>query len=91
MLYHQNGLSIAPQNIDDSVELESTSQMIAPRCGAIARVQYATISGTPVLLRVTRNNGVNLPMDAQVEDGKGNYLSMVGQLFNRIEKPMGNW
>lgn len=90
--YHQNDMSIDPKNIDDSVELESTSQMVAPRYGAIARVQYATVSGKPVLLHVIRDDGKSLPMGAQVEDGQGNYLTMVGQggrLFIRTDKNQG--
>jgi len=90
--YHQNDISIDPKNIDDSVELESTSQMIAPRYGAISRVQYATVSGKPVLMHVTRDDGKSLPMGAQVEDSQGNYLTMVGQgerLFIRTDKTQG--
>ena len=64
----QNDISIAPKNTDDTIELESTSQMIAPRYGATARVQYATTTVRPVLLRVTRADGKNLPMGAEVED-----------------------
>ena len=92
MPYRQNDISIDPKNTDDTVELESTSQMIAPRYGAIARVQYATTTGRPVLLRVTRADGKNLPMGAQVEDSKGNYLTMVGQggqLFIRTDQTNG--
>ncbi|WP_442513796.1 fimbria/pilus outer membrane usher protein [Pseudomonas promysalinigenes] len=91
--YHQNDLSIDPKNIDDSVELESTSQMIAPRYGAIARVHYATVTGTPVLLHVTRDDGKKLPMGSQVEDRQGNYLTMVGQggrLFIRTDQAEGH-
>lgn len=92
MPYRQNDISIDPKNTDDSVELETTSQMIAPRYGAIARVQYATISGTPVLLHVTRDDGKSLPMGAQVEDSEGNYMTMVGQggrLFIRTDQNQG--
>ena len=92
MPYRQNDISIDPKNTADSIELETTSQMIAPRYGAIARVQYATISGTPVLLHVTRDDGKSLPMGAQVEDGAGNYLTMVGQggrLFIRTDQTQG--
>lgn len=92
MPYRQNDISIDPKNTDDSIELETTSQMIAPRYGAIARVQYATTSGTPVLMHVTRDDGKSLPMGAQVEDGAGKYLTMVGQggrLFIRTDQTQG--
>ncbi|SDV01866.1 fimbria/pilus outer membrane usher protein [Pseudomonas mucidolens] len=92
MPYRQNDISIDPKNTPDSVELETTSQLIAPRYGAIALVQYPTISGTPVLLHVTRDDGKSLPMGAQVEDTEGNYLTMVGQggrLFMRTNQNRG--
>lgn len=93
MPYRQNDISIDPKNTADSVELETTSQMIAPRYGAITRLQYPTISGTPVLLHVTRDDGKNIPMGAQVEDAEGNYLTMVGQggrLFMRTNQNSGD-
>lgn len=93
MPYRQNDISIDPKNTADSVELETTSQMIAPRYGAITRLQYPTISGTPVLLHVTRDDGKNIPMGAQVEDAEGNYLTMVGQggrLFMRTNQNNGD-
>lgn len=92
MPYRQNDISINPKNTPDSVELETTSQSIAPRYGAIALVQYPTISGTPVLLHVTRDDGKSVPMGAQVEDAEGNYLTMVGQggrLFIRTNQNQG--
>ncbi|WP_296247805.1 fimbria/pilus outer membrane usher protein [Pseudomonas sp. UBA4194] len=92
MPYRQNDISIDPKGTSDSVELETTSQSIAPRFGAISLVQYPTISGTPVLLHVTRDDGKSVPMGAQVEDDQGNYLTMVGQggrLFIRSNQDHG--
>ncbi|AZE95462.1 Outer membrane usher protein FIMD [Pseudomonas orientalis] len=92
MPYRQNDISIDPKNTSTSVELETTSQSIAPRFGAITLVRYPTISGTPMLMHVTRDDGESLPMGAQVEDTAGNYLTMVGQggrLFIRTRQSQG--
>lgn len=92
MPYRQNDISIDPKNTSTSVELETTSQLIAPRFGAIALLQYPTVSGTPLLMHVTRDDGKSLPMGAQVEDTAGNYLTMVGQggrLFFRTSQSQG--
>lgn len=93
MPYRQNDISIDPKGTSDSVELETTSQSIAPRFGAISLVRYPTISGTPVLLHVTRSDGNSVPMGAQVEDAQGHYLTMVGQggrAFIRTRQQQGD-
>lgn len=91
--YRQNDISIDPKNTSATVELETTSQSIAPRFGAIALLSYPTTSGTPLLIHVRRDDGKSLPMGAQVEDTAGNYLTMVGQggrLFIRTSQASGD-
>ncbi|WP_095099947.1 fimbria/pilus outer membrane usher protein [Pseudomonas sp. Irchel 3A5] len=92
MPYRQNDIALDPKGTSDTVELETTSQSIAPRFGAISLVKYETISGTPILMQVVRDDKQSLPMGAQVKDAQGNFLTMVGQggrLFIRASENKG--
>jgi outer membrane usher protein len=92
MPYRQNDIALDPKGTSDNVELETTSQSIAPRFGAISLVKYETISGTPILMQVVRDDKQNLPLGAQVKDPQGNFLTMVGQggrLFIRASENKG--
>lgn len=92
MPYRQNDISLDPKGTSSRVEMQTTSQSIAPRFGAISLVNYQTVSGTPILMQVVRNDKQNLPMGAQVKDAQGNFLTMVGQggrLFIRASENKG--
>ncbi|MCY1293789.1 Outer membrane usher protein HtrE [compost metagenome] len=79
MPYRQNEVEIDPKGISKDVELEVTSQAVAPRFGSIVMLKYPTVTGKPVLLQATRDDGVAIPLGAEVLDARGNSLSMVGQ------------
>lgn len=77
--YRQNDIEIDPKGTSKDVELQVTSQSVAPRFGSIVMLKYPTVSGAPVLLTVKRDDGEVIPLGAEVLDAKGNSLSMVGQ------------
>ncbi|MHB9799155.1 fimbria/pilus outer membrane usher protein [Pseudomonas sp. MT3] len=79
MPYRQNEVEIDPKGISPDVELEVTSQSVAPRFGSIVMLKYPTVAGKPVLLQVTRDDGIAIPLGAEVLDADGKPLSMVGQ------------
>lgn len=77
--YRQNDVDLDPKGTSRDVELEVTSQQVAPRFGSVVMLNYPTITGLPVLMQVVRDNGEAIPIGAEVLDAKGNSLSMVGQ------------
>lgn len=77
--YRQNDVEIDPKGTSKDVELQVTSQSVAPRYGSIVMLKYPTVSGAPVLMTVKRDDGEVIPLGAEVLDAKGNNLSMVGQ------------
>ncbi len=77
--YRQNDIEIDPKGTSKDVELQVTSQSVAPRYGSIVMLKYPTVSGAPVLMTVKRDDGDVIPLGAEVLDAKGNSLSMVGQ------------
>lgn len=90
--YRQNDIEIDPKGTSKDVELQVTSQSVAPRFGSIVMLKYPTTTGAPVLMTVKRDDGEVIPLGAEVLDAKGNNLSMVGQggrIFLRGLEPTG--
>ncbi|MGC4012096.1 MAG: fimbria/pilus outer membrane usher protein [Pseudomonas sp.] len=77
--YRQNDIEIDPKGTSKDIELQVTSQSVAPRYGSIVMLKYPTVSGAPVLMTVKRDDGEVIPLGAEVLDTRGNSLSMVGQ------------
>ncbi|MBD9574905.1 fimbrial biogenesis outer membrane usher protein [Pseudomonas sp. PDM23] len=77
--YRQNDIETDPKGTSEDVELQVTSQSVAPRFGSIVMLKYPTVTGAPVLMTVKRDDGEVIPLGAEVLDAKGNSLSMVGQ------------
>ncbi len=92
MPYRRNDVSLDPKGSALDVELESTSQKVAPRYGAIVRLSYPTRNGTPILLKVRQRDGQPIPVGAEVFDSEGKWLSLVGQggrIFLRVAEERG--
>jgi len=79
MPYRMNEVGLDPKGSTLDVELESTSQQIAPRAGAVVPVKFKTSSGRAALIRATQPNGDTLPFGADVIDNNGNSVGTVGQ------------
>lgn len=86
--YQLNELAIDPKGSSMSVELNETSQQVAPRAGAIVSVKYGTSTGQALLLNVRLKDGELLPFGAGVIDDKGISVGVVGQggqLYARVK------
>jgi outer membrane usher protein len=69
-----------------NAELETTSQQIAPRAGAIVLLKFSTTIGRAILMTVTRTDGNSLPIGSGVFDENGKEIGMLAQgqrFFNR--------
>lgn len=77
--YRLNDITLDPQGISQNVELQQTSQRIAPYAGAIARVDFMTTTGHALLVKSTRPDGSSLPFSAQVYDEQAKVMGMVAQ------------
>ncbi|MBS3046392.1 fimbria/pilus outer membrane usher protein [Enterobacter mori] len=85
--YRMNEVAIDPKGLPAEVELQETSQQVAPRNGAVVRLHYATATGRAVLIRASMPDGEALPFGAQVTDDDGNTLGSVaqgGQIYVRL-------
>ncbi|EHM1654458.1 fimbrial biogenesis outer membrane usher protein [Salmonella enterica subsp. enterica serovar Saintpaul] len=91
MPYQRNPVSLDPKGLSDRVELESTTQNVVPRAGAVVVAEFATQQGYALLLTPARPEE-GLPFGATVTDSKGNTAGMVGQggmVYARVSERTG--
>ncbi|ENV56537.1 hypothetical protein F951_02235 [Acinetobacter soli CIP 110264] len=77
--YRLNDITLDPQEMSSKVELEETSQRIAPFAGAIAKVDFATKTGYAVYINTKTVDGNSLPFAAQVFNPKDEAVGIVAQ------------
>jgi outer membrane usher protein len=87
MPYRVNEISIDPKDLPADVELQTTSQQVVPRSGAVVMLRYRTVTGRAVLIKSRLPNGDPLPFGAPVFDSKGQNVGTVaqgGQVYARV-------
>ncbi|WP_440515004.1 fimbria/pilus outer membrane usher protein [Serratia sarumanii] len=77
--YEMNDISINPKGMNYDVELQSTSQSVAPHEGAVVVLKYSTVNGYPLLIDAHKHDMLPIPFGAEVFDSKGNMVGNVGQ------------
>jgi outer membrane usher protein len=89
--YQFNEISLDPKGAAFDVELDNTTQKVAPYSGAVVKVKYKTKRGTPVLINATHADQP-VPFGADVIDHKGNHVGSVGQggqVYARVAEQQG--
>ncbi|WMT17300.1 fimbria/pilus outer membrane usher protein [Serratia fonticola] len=89
--YQMNEISIDPAGTAADVELDNTSQKVAPYSGAVVKMKYTTKQGTPILVNATYQ-GEPVPFGADIFDSTGNNVGSVGQggqLYARVAEDKG--
>lgn len=77
--YQLNSIELDPKGIPLDVEMQSTSQEVAPRANSVVKVRFATASGRAAFITAREPNGTPLPFGAMVSDALGHTLGTVGQ------------
>ncbi|WP_258965369.1 fimbrial outer membrane usher protein [Scandinavium tedordense] len=91
--YRSNNVSLDSRTMTRDAELTGGSQRVVPYAGAIARVNFATLKGKAVLINLKSADGSVPPMGADVLDGDGTVIGMVGQggqIYARIPSTSGS-
>lgn len=89
--YQMNEINIDPKGAPANLELDNTSQKVAPYSGAVVKVKYQAKSGTPILVNATYQDAP-VPFGADIFDRKGNRVGTVGQggqLYARVSEDKG--
>lgn len=90
--YQMNEISVDPKGTSSDVELDNTTQKVAPYSGAVVMLKYNTKHGTPLLIMATVN-GNPVPFGADVLDAMDNSVGSVGQggqIYARVADERGN-
>ncbi|WP_063552086.1 fimbria/pilus outer membrane usher protein [Burkholderia territorii] len=77
--YSMNLVELDPQGLSTDVEMKVTQQQVAPRAGAVPMLTFPTVSGKSAVIDARRANGEALPFGAEVVDGSGKAVGVVGQ------------
>ncbi|WP_420994759.1 fimbria/pilus outer membrane usher protein [Cupriavidus sp. 30B13] len=77
--YSMNTVDLDPKGLSTDVELQTTSQQIAPRAGSVPMLKFETLSGRSALIRAQQAGGAPLPFGAAVQDESGKEVGVVGQ------------
>lgn len=77
--YRLNDVVLDPQDMSSHVELEETSQRIAPYAGAISKINFGTKSGYAIYIESKRIDQSTLPFAAEVYNANNEIVGMVAQ------------
>ncbi|WP_430391743.1 fimbria/pilus outer membrane usher protein [Dyella sp. 20L07] len=77
--YSTNTVTLDPKGMSTDVELQTTSQQVAPRAGSVAMITFATSSGRSAVIKALQGDGRALPFGADVMDESGKVVGVVGQ------------
>ncbi|MEX3021197.1 outer membrane usher protein [Kluyvera sp. STS39-E] len=76
--YHENQVSLNIDNMEDDVELKSTSTTVIPGNGAVIFSNFETDQRLAAVINITRDDGLPLPFAADVSEN-GQSIGTVGQ------------
>lgn len=77
--YRNNIISLNTSEVPPNTMLDITAQTVAPNFGAIVVAKYPTKYGIPIVFKVDKIEGENLPLGANVYDENQNIITQVGQ------------
>ncbi|MFY0752112.1 fimbrial biogenesis outer membrane usher protein [Pseudomonas sp. NFX5] len=77
--FQNNTVEIDPEGMSLDVELQESTRNVVPTSGAVSLVKFDTVNGRAVVVKGVRENGSPLPFAAQVFDGQGREVGVVGQ------------
>ena len=77
--FQRNTVRLDPQGAGLGVQLEATSDSVAPYAGAVVMLNFKTHYGRALLVRLHRADGLAVPFGADVVDARGKSVGVVGQ------------
>ncbi|APY53516.1 outer membrane usher protein [Salmonella enterica subsp. enterica serovar Djakarta str. S-1087] len=77
--YRENTISLGISNLENDVELKSTSTTLVPRQGAVLFSKFETDQGRSAILNLVRSDGLPVPFAAELVTSKGTVIGAVGQ------------
>lgn len=80
--YHENRIALDINDLENDVELKSTSAVAVPRQGSVVFADFETVQGQSAIMNITRSDGKNIPFAADIYDEQAMSLVML----DRVDK-----
>ncbi|CAM6543614.1 outer membrane usher protein [Escherichia coli] len=77
--YHENRIALDINDLENDVELKSTSTVAIPRQGAVVFADFETVQGQSAIMNIVRSDGKNIPFAEDIYDEQNNIIGNVGQ------------
>jgi outer membrane usher protein len=77
--YRYNHIALQTDQLGPEVEIDNGSAQVVPSRGAVVKTTFAARAVTRLVITGRTATGQPLPFGAQVSDGQGNLLGIVGQ------------
>lgn len=77
--YQLNTISLDPKGAGYSLELQETARAVAPRAGALVKLDFSTRASRGLMVDTQTEDGRPLPFGAQATDASGATVGVVGQ------------
>ncbi|MFI7811418.1 outer membrane usher protein [Citrobacter werkmanii] len=77
--YRENLVSLDINELDNDIEMKSTSATVIPRRGAVVVSQFETDQGRSAIINLIRSDSQPVPFTAEVFDMNNTLLGTVGQ------------
>ncbi|MGL5631763.1 MAG: fimbria/pilus outer membrane usher protein [Azovibrio sp.] len=93
MPYRYNEVSLKSDGINAQAELQENQRRIAPYAGATVKIEFKTLMGYALLMKVKLVDDSQLPLGANVLDDQNKVIGMVGQasqIYARAENIKGS-
>lgn len=87
--YRENVVELDPKGLPLDVEFENTRQVVAPRAGAIVRLNYSVKKTATMYLKIKKHDGGFVPFGAAVFDADGTEVGVVGQAGQAVARKVG--
>ena len=76
--YHENRIALDINDLENDVELKSTSTVAIPRQGAVVFADFETVQGQSAIMNIVRSDGKNIPFAEDIYDEQNNIIGNVG-------------
>lgn len=93
MPYRYNEVGLKSDGINAQAELQENQRRIAPYAGATVKIEFKTLMGYALLIKVKQVDDSQLPLGANVLDEQNKVIGMVGQasqIYARTENIKGS-
>lgn len=77
--YQENKIALDTENLENDIEMKSTSTVAVPRQGSVIFAGFETNQGQSAIMNIKRSDGKSIPFAADIHDETNAIIGNVGQ------------